>query len=199
MLSLKPRQFDAPQPSALSEFEAAKKRWSEVTATDRELREKRDAILLARSLASSPTTTMPKPQQQRAAPYRKLAAKSPGRLAAALEDVETEIEAHAPIMDAAREAWAAAQRREANRIAAELQPRQRDAVRRMADALEALSRAIEDEAEIHDEFRQRAPLPTSALLPNIGGEFADLAVGRQFSRGWLWAHRVNKLGVLNDA
>ncbi len=185
----------------VSEFEAAKARWAEASARHAELAERVEAMRLARNQASAKTTpenigTMPKHLIEKAKPYARLAHRRPARAADNLAVAEIELEEFLPALQEAKLEWAGAQRRETNRIAAGLQPRQRVAVKAIASALEALSQAIADEQEIHDELKSAAPLPTSPNLPDLGGEFADMCVSEWGSRAWKWAQRVRKLGII---
>lgn len=82
-------------------------------------------------------------------------------------------------------------------IAVELQPRQRQAVQRIAAALEALSRSLADANEINAELARRAPLPTSAFLPFITGELCFAALGDPNSAASAWARRMKSIGILS--
>ena len=95
-----------------------------------------------------------------------------------------------------REDWERAQRSETNRVAVGLQDGHRVAVREIATALEALSRAVAGEREIHDELRRLAPMPESPNLPNMHGDLLDAAVSEWGSTAWRWARRLQKLKIL---
>ncbi len=189
---------DAPDPLAPSEeYQTAQAHYAEVSAKHREMRARDEGLRLAISIAASGEgKRVPSHLHEKARPFKKLAVKRPEKVADLLADVRDEIEEHTPIYFAANEAIAAAKRRETNRLACELQPRHRAAVKAMAAALEALSRAMEHEIGARAELARLAPQPTSPNLPDMSGE---LGTGMMFEHDgimWLWARRVRQLGIL---
>jgi hypothetical protein len=81
-------------------------------------------------------------------------------------------------------------------IAISLQSRQRQAVQRIAAALEVLSRALADANDINAELERRAPLPTSRYLPFVTGELYFAALGDPNSAASAWARRMKQIGIL---
>ena len=72
-----------------------------------------------------------------------------------------EIEDSAKAFQAERDAFNEAVRTESNRIATELAPTHKAAVRRIATAIEELSRAVTAERAVREEFARLAPEQTS--------------------------------------
>lgn len=180
-----------------SEFEAAEARWDEINGTHTELVEREEAMRLALSLAVSKNTDrVPQHLRDKAAPHLKLAQRRRPKLIDALADLTEEIQDHNPVAHAAREEWERAQRAETNRIALGLQGRHRSAVKEIATALEALSRAIAAEQDCHDELRRQAPKPTSPNLPDLHSDFHDMAVSQWGSTAWHWAKCVRDLKII---
>ena len=99
----------------------------------------------------------------------------------------------AKAFQAERDAFNEAVRTESNRIATELAPTHKAAVRRIATAIEELSRAVTAERAVREEFARLAPEQTSArsALDGIWGSLAD-------PNGMLsnWARTARKLGYL---
>jgi hypothetical protein len=112
------------------------------------------------------------------------------------EEVNEQLEELRPKWIKAQQEWQEACRRETSRIAISLQPQHRAAVKRLAAAVEELSRAIEQERAVHPELRKKAPLETSAYLPNcappIGG-----GLDNPVSPLSEWARRLRKIGLLD--
>ena len=132
----KQKKDDVPE---LTEFEAAKARWSEASATHAELLGRVEAMRLARDQASADATPektgdMPAALIEKAKPFARLAHRRPVRAADNLAAAEVELEEFNPAYQDAKLSWAGAMRRETNRIAASLQPRQRAAVKKIAAA-----------------------------------------------------------------
>ena len=189
---------DAMAPSA--EFLEAKARWTEISAKHQELVEKRDALGLALSLAASPENArrVSDAVRQFAHPYKKLAERRRSKAIAEREDTVYALDEMTPAHSAEAEIWAAVRQRETNRLGCLLQPRHRAAVKAMAAAMEALSRATADECDVRDELRRLAPLPISPNLPDLS---SDLCLGQMADWGgvaWTWARRLRTLGILED-
>ena len=183
--------------TAMSDFDAAEARWKEVRDKDRELTERHEAMRLALSLTFDGSgKRAPEHLREKAKPFLKLAAKRRGKLTDQIADVEDEIDDFKPKLMVENELWQAARRRETNRLAGDLQPRHKVAVKSIATALEALSIAIEEETTTRAALARVAPEPESALLPNCSH---DLLVGTLTdwnSPASAWARRMRKLQIL---
>jgi hypothetical protein len=135
----------------------------------------------------------------RAEPYIDRARRDPRRFATEIEALEVMVDEEATAIPSLREQFRAARQLanqiEADRIAAKFQPRQVAAVRKIAVALTALSKALEEEALIHQEFEAIAPQP-SALLPRLGAPFTQCRLDLPHTAASAWADRVRSLGVL---
>ena len=191
---------DAMAPS--SEFIEARKRWAEISAKHSELTERHDGLETAASLARNPQDArrVSEATKAKAFPYKKLAQKRGGKVIGMIDDLLDEIEESAPAYFAEAEDWRLAQQREVNRVACLLQPRQRQAVKAMVHAVEALSQAIADERAVRDDLRRLAPFSQTGS-PNLPDLSSDLEVGCLSDWGGIasnWAKRLRKLGILED-
>jgi hypothetical protein len=184
-------------PPKLSPYETACQRWRGFDAKRKELIERIDGMRLAYSFArSEDMTQVPAHLVEKAKPFMIEARRRPARLVENISELEDERAEQASVIQAERELHQAAQRAETNRIANELQPRHKAAVKAMAAAMEKLSQAIADEREVREELKKSAPLPNSAKLPDL---FSDLLVGTLADWGspmWKWAKKVRDLGAL---
>lgn len=113
-----------------------------------------------------------------------------------LAELTDRIQEHAPILATARDDLARAKRNATNEAALTLQPRHKAAVRRIADALENLSRALAEEADLHDELRRTAPLAESKFMPDMHSDLHDMALSKRGSRASEWARKARTLKIL---
>ena len=194
MLSLKRKQLT---PEPVSEFDAAKARWTAATAAHRELLDRAEAMHLALKLTSeNAISRAPQHLRDRAKPYLKLASKRRPKLLDQLAEVELAIEESNPIYHAECEAWAATCRRETTRIARELQRPHKRAVKAIGAAVEALSVAIYDETAVRAELAKRAPEFESAHLPDCSHDLRIGTLADFNSAASAWARRMRKLEIL---
>ena len=195
MLSTKTKP--KPAEHAVPDFEAAKARWAEIDVKRRKLLEQSDGIRLAQNYARSGVDKrVPEAIRAKADPYLKLAKRSPQKMAQQLEDVLYAIEDFDPKFQVERDLYQAACQRETSRVALDLQPRHRAAVKEIVKAIEALSRAMTDEIETRAELARTAPDTSSAYLPNC---VAGLTIGTLAdwnSQASEWARRMRRIGVL---
>ena len=133
---LKQKTAEPPVP----DFETARARWTEFRDKDRDLTDRHEGVKLALTFAKGGVGNLtPQHLRDKAEPYLKLAKRRPRMLAAQLDDLLDEIEDFKPKLGVEHELYQAARRRETNRLAGELQPRHRAAIKAMAKALESLS------------------------------------------------------------
>ena len=178
-------------------LKAAEARWAEIDLKWRKMIEHRDGIRMAQSLSFDRNNQrVPQHLRDKAAPFMKQAVRRPERLDEQLADVWDEIDDFDPEYQAERDIWNAARRRETTKLAGELQPRHRAAVEKIGEALSALSRAMEEEVEIHAELARTAPEAESALLPNCIVELVIGTLADWNSPASEWARRMRKLGIL---
>ena len=185
-------------PAGLSEFEAAAARWNEIRGTRNALLDKIASCRLAISMANNPgdNGNVPDPLRAKAEPYLRDARKWPEKLREIIGETELELENINKTYSDENDLWEAARRRETNRLALALQPKHRAAVRRMADAIEALSAAIADERECRAELRRIAPLPESPNLPDLSSDLLVGCVSEYNAPAWHWARRIRKMNIL---
>ena len=194
MISLKRKPRTA---EPVSEFDAAKARWIEATAKHRELVERAEAMELALKFTSEDAVgRAPQHLREKAGPFLKLAAKRRPKVIEQLADTEVEIEDSTPMYQVDRDLYQAACRRETSRIARDLQPRHRAAVKAIATALEALSLAIEEETTTRAELAHVAPERVSAHLPDCSHDLVVGTLADWNSPASAWARRMRKLSVL---
>ncbi len=190
---LKPKTAEPPVP----DFAAAKARWTEVDTEFRNMIERQEAMRLAISFTSGQSTKqVPQHLFDKAKPFMRLGRRRREKLIDQLADLEDEIDDSRPKVQIERELWAAARRRETNRLAGELQPRHRAAVLAIAKAVEALSRAMTEETDIRAELARTAPEPSSAYLPNCIEELVIGTFVDWHSPASAWARRMRKLNIL---
>jgi len=181
-----------------SEFELARTRWLAAHATFQALIDEADARRLGISLARNPADAEGHRTivaRQKAGAYRQLAERRPESATAKLREIEYEIDDRLAEHTAERELFAAAVRREANRIALALQPVHRSACKRIATLLETLGEAIEAERSVRRQFAATAPEPESAYLPAMDpgiGTFAEIE-----SLPWRWRAKARSLRILS--
>ncbi|MCK1317140.1 hypothetical protein [Bradyrhizobium sp. 23] len=130
-----------------------------------------------------------------AEPYVDRARAKPDAFAKEIEVLDEEIDAAVPALHEHRERLAAERQAEADRIAASFQPRQKMAVRKIADALKQLSQELVEEARIHDEFAAVSPQP-SALLPDLSSVFRFCRTDIASTVASAWGERVRSMGIL---
>lgn len=182
-----------------TEFEAAQSEFKAVQGKHMEMCGRLETMKLAQNYAGAKDitkTNAPAHLQERAKPFMKLAGRRPEKFREQIEDLWIEIEEHQPFYTRANEIWQAAMQAETARIAIELQPRHREAVRNIATAFEDLSKAIADEQALHAELKQTAPLPVSNYMPRLTDEFGDICLSVWGSRAWRWVRHVKKLKII---
>lgn len=195
MIFLKPADETLPV-----DFDAAKAAWSSARTRLRTMIKQKKrletALILARQADPDPNTDRAAALRTELASDIERAQKYPKRVAVEIEEIDYEIDLFEPQHNSARDTFRIAAGEEACRIATELQPRHRAAVAKMANALEALSRAIAEERSVREEFAATAPEPTSCLLPNISSSlrFADLSTWD--SPASQWARDVTRMKVI---
>jgi hypothetical protein len=92
------------------------------------------------------------------------------------------------------DAWNMARRRETDRLAKLFEPKHRAAVEMIADALEALTAAIEAERSVRGELARVAPEPDSRFLPVLSPDIGILTDLNSTAAGW--ARYARQLGYL---
>ncbi len=183
--------------SAVPDFQTAKARWAEVDAKHREMIERLEGMKLAVSFAKSGIAKRtPQTLRDQADPYMKLATGRPDKMASQYNDLVEDIADFTPKLQVERELWQTACRGETGRIARDLQPRHRAAVKRIAKAMEALSLAMADEMDIHAELARTAPEPSSAYLPNCVAELTIGTLADWNSPASHWARRMREIRIL---
>ena len=190
--SMKSASVDPGAPSA--EFEAARERWSELSATHGKLNGAIEGMRSARAMVGA--AAVPEVLKEQIKPYARLARLHPQKLNEQLADAEYEFEQFLPKYVAGKEEFDAACSRETNRIALALQPRHRAAVMAMATAVEMLSQAIADEREVRAELRRIAPSGTSANLPDVSTCLAIGTLDDWRAPAAEWRRLVRRIGVL---
>ena len=183
--------------TAVPDFATAKARWAEIDAKHRDLIERRDGIQLALSFSKSGLDKRtPEALVAKARPFLDQARGRPRTLARQLTKLEDEIEDLTTKVQVELELWQAARRQETGRIARDLQPRHRAAIKEIAKAVEALSRAMTEELDTRAELARTAPEQTSAYLPNcIGGLVIGTLVDWN-SPASEWARAMRELKIL---
>lgn len=115
------------------------------------------------------------------------------KLAEEFAAAHDELAAFKPWFQEESAAWQAALRHETDRVARDLQPQHRAAVKAITAAVESLSVAVAAEREVRAELERRAPLPQSAYLPDMSTGFSTLdEVG---SASWVFAQRLRQLHI----
>ncbi len=160
------------------------------------LLEKREGIELAIALQSNRKNAFAAPSfYAKADPYKQLAA-SRRRREQVLEETVEEIETILPQLDIARERLRLAQEERALAIAATFKTRQRRAVRDIAKALEALSKAVLAEQALHTEYEAQAP--GFLFLPDFSGAWRVARLDDPRSVGSGWLRQAKASGYLDD-
>jgi chromosome segregation ATPase len=119
------------------------------------------------------------------------------RLIADLRDAQEAVEDWQPRWMEANERIAIARTRESGRIALEYQQQQKQLAKRLASALEALSRGLQEAREQANEFRQRAPNGGHVNFVDLIGELASVGeLGDYKSHATAWSRRMRDAGVL---
>ena len=182
---------------AVSDFETAKARWKKIAGKRREMLARHEGMAAALSLTSGESTrNVAQSVRDQAAPYLDLAGRRRRKLIGQIEDLVEEIEEFTRKNQDENEIWQAARRRETSRLAGELQPRHRAAVKAMAKALEALSLAMSDEIEVRADLARVAPERDSAKLPDCSTGLAIGTLADWRSPASEWARNVRKLKIL---
>jgi hypothetical protein len=186
------------QAETITEWQAAQARYRSATEERSKLLAELRSLELAASLANNPSDAQsPRTDAARrdAAEYLALAKRRPETVAEKIRDLTYMIEDGAAAYRNEVDLYHAAMRAESNRVAAELAPAHRDTVRRVAKAIEELSRATAAERNVRAEFSRRAPEQVSARLPPLDGCWGTL--GEWGSILSAWARTARKLGYLD--
>lgn len=193
-LKLKTAEAGAP------DFATAKARYDKALAeyeAKREAVENARAALLWENTADSDRPSLAPAIRERAkAAYPKFLPRRSKIIHEAESAADTFADAE-PAYQVERELYLAAARRETARIAQELQPRHRTAVRAIATALEALSRALEAEGEVRAELAATAPESSSAYLPDCSSFLAFGSLVPWDSPASVWARHMRHLKILD--
>jgi chromosome segregation ATPase len=185
------------KPDPPTAWQTAQARYRAAFETRQELMRSVEARTLALSLARNPTAaacSRTDDARKEAGPFLKIAARRPEVLEEEIRALGYEIEDTAKAFQAERDAYNEAVRAESNRVATELAPKHQAAVRRIAKAIEELSRACSAERDIRAEFAARAPEPVSARLPPMDGVWGCLGEANSMLSGW--ARVARRLGYL---
>lgn len=129
----------------------------------------------------------------RAAPF---ADGKPRRLRLRLEDAQDELKALLPKVFSANEAAARAERGENRRRAERLKPEHAAVVERIADALENLATALDEEARIRNQVRDR-----NGVIPENLPDMAFAGVGNATDHNSpvsIWFRRARRAGYLKE-
>lgn len=113
-----------------------------------------------------------------------------------IENLADEIAAAEPGFAAARDEHQMSAGILTGELAIELQPRHAAAVKAIAAALEALSRALQAEEDVRAELAMAAPMPASPYLPDCASLLHAARLSDPRSAAAAWAERVRQLGVL---
>jgi hypothetical protein len=192
---VEPRESSAPTfEEARAAFLAAKAEWHAVNAADEALRVLntwRSTSEVDRESDRFAWCRAKMDEHWPAGRPQPFAWRIPNLVAAAQEAIEL---AHSKWF-AAQQAWEHARTKETSRVAKSLQPRQRAAVRKIADAAEKLSEAMAEERALHDELARTSPIGISSYLPPCSPRIAGL----EDYRGELsaWRKRIRNLGILD--
>ncbi|MFZ2652022.1 MAG: hypothetical protein WA210_18140 [Burkholderiaceae bacterium] len=186
-----------PEPASVSDYDKAKMRWTEVSSARNAVAHNIRRRHLAQSIAFYNEASQDRTARVReiaGADYIRLATRRPEEFARETRELEFQFEESAAAFAAEVDAWNSARRTESNRIARELQPSHRNAVKEIAAALESLSRAIGSERAVRAEFARLAPEPVSALLPGMSPTIGTL--GEWASQPAQWSRSARKNGYL---
>jgi hypothetical protein len=183
---------------AASAFERAREAFDRLRNEQRIREDRRDRLKAAQNLATLPTIAERSEHlaEKIGMDVIEHARGWPNRVAAEIETLTIAIEEAAPALATARDEHQLAAVARTEEIALALQPRHQAAVTDIARALEHLSRALAAETDVRAELGHQAPLPTSALLPDLSTDlrFGDLS--RWDSAASNWARRARSIGVL---
>jgi hypothetical protein len=194
-LALRALRGAAPTPSP---FDQARARWRAASARRRALLAQLDGCRAALDLALNPRGDKEAPASlviaetvRRFLDGRTLSTR---QLERELERLEDEVAAGAAEHHAEAEAWRGALSAEAARKVAELTPRHRAAVLKIAKAVEALSVAVEAERAVRRELAE-SELGAHASLPDGSHEFGSLHDYNSLLSAW--SRRVRTLGLID--
>jgi hypothetical protein len=184
-----------------SEYEAARRRWTDFQARREAARTKVQGLEAAVQLADHRTAQPNAPASEllsrRAAEALQGATPSPRRLLQLLDDAREAAEVVETEVAAEHRTWEAARRTEHERIAIGLQPRHRAAVLAIAKAVEALSAATSAERAVRDELAATGLAPLgSGFLPDCSSALQVGTLDEWSSRASAWARDMHRIGVL---
>jgi uncharacterized protein YukE len=184
-----------------SEFEQARARWTAFQARREQRREQVEGYEAALQLADHRLARPDAPQNdvlaRRAARVLQEHPMSARRLHQQLEDVREELEAIQGQVAAEHDLWQAALAAEHERVALTLQPRHRQAVEAIGQAVEQLSQAITAEREVREEMQATGLAPLgSALLPDCSSMLRVGTLDEWSSRASAWARDMHRIGII---
>lgn len=163
----------------------------------READRRRLGINLSRMPAEKPSARITTVESE-AGEYLVLARRNPRKAEAELNLLLDKIDDIEPAYTTAKVAYDAACSIESRRIAEELLPRHRHAVRVVNELLEKLFVALKAEVEVRDEFQRTSPTPwPSQLLPDMSSTFKRaLWLDHRDSNAAIWQREARSKGLL---
>ena len=198
-MKTKTKQKTEAADSGAPDFSSAKVRYEKASAEYNGLREAventKAAFLWENTSDADRASLAPAIRERARAAFPKFLPRR-AKLTRQAEDAAEALEDATPKYEIERELWAAACRRETERVALELQPRHRAAVKAIAKALEALSLAMAEETETRAELARTAPEPVCAYLPNCSGFLAFGSLAAWDSPASVWARHMRQLQIL---
>lgn len=200
---MKPALAIVQEEPTLSPFEEARANCEQIEEQFAALLAKKEGLELALSLARIFPRT---PNQEaspeflaKAKPFEDIVKRFPRRAENDLEDLLVAMDEMRPQLIRARERYRIGTEAEISRIAAPLVPAHRTAVRAIAAALEMLSKAVADEAEIQQQISDLAPRTRGAPyygtreLPNMSAMLRGMLLNNPKSAASAWARAARTL------
>lgn len=150
--------------------------------------------LSARECGEPPSDLVSAELKARFARFRALVATRPRQAKNRIDEIEGELNELQPKLPIARERLRLAKEAKAIALAATLRPRLREAVRGIASALEALSKAVAAEQEIQIEFRSAMP---GFGMTDLGRDWRGCLLSDRNSVASEWVRRAKAAGWLD--
>jgi len=179
-------------------FIAARDRWSALRLQMRKLNVRREQLQVGLNYAGLAIGNEPELVRRLVSEFDQdlLATmrRNPRKIHLELENLIDEIIALQPGYCAEHELFEAAKSSEATRIAQLFRDRHREAVLGIAAALEEMNLAIEAEREIRRAYAKVSPEPTSAALPDLSSDFAEMDLAQWHGVAATWARRIQAGG-----
>jgi hypothetical protein len=132
----------------------------------------------------------------RVTPFLDRATRKPESIRTDLEDLHEKIVDGRPELVRLRDAYGEACARETARLAKPLIPEHREAVARLAEAIELMSSAVLAERSVRQRLGTTAPFPRSVDLPDMSSCFNDLILADPASTASAWARVARELKLL---